>query len=67
MPRQRVRPGEHGRINEKRSGGRYLAPSYVRDADGKRRRGERSSTKSAEVARRALQQHLVELRYLISW
>lgn len=58
MPRQRMRPGEHGRIAEKRSSGRYFASAYVRDADGKRRRVERSSAKSAEDARRLLQQHL---------
>lgn len=58
MPRQRLAPGEHGRITEKVSGGLYFATTYVRDADGGRRRVERSSSKSAEDARRILQRHL---------
>lgn len=66
MPRQRMRPGEHGRITEKRSAERFFASTYVRDADGKRRRVERSSIKSAEDARRRLQQHLVERRAPLS-
>lgn len=66
MPRQRLRPGEYGRIAEKRSGGRFFASAYVRDADGKRRRVERSSTKSAEDARRSLHQHLVVRRAPLS-
>jgi len=66
MPRQRMAPGEHGRISEKRSGGRHFASAYVRDSDGKRRRVERSSAKSAEDARRLLQQHLVERRAPLS-
>lgn len=66
MPRQRMRPGEHGRITETHSGGRHFASTYVRDADGNRRRVERSSAKSAEDARRLLQQHLVERRAPLS-
>jgi integrase len=66
VPRQRMRPGEHGRITEKRSGGTFFASTYVRDADGKRRRVERSSAKSAEDARRLLQQHLVVRRSPLS-
>lgn len=55
-------PGEHGRIAETASGGRFYASTYVRDSDGKRRRVERSSAKSAEDARRLLQRHLMERR-----
>lgn len=51
-------PGEHGQISQRSSNGRYFASTYVRDTDGKRRRVERSSAKSAEDARRALQRHL---------
>lgn len=58
MPRQRMAPGEHGRIAERVSGGKYFATTYVRDSDGKRRRVERSSDKSPEDARRTLQRHL---------
>lgn len=58
MPRQRLAPGEHGRISERVSAGTFFASTYVRDSDGKRRRVERSSEKSAEDARRALQRHL---------
>lgn len=61
-----MRPGEHGRIAESRSGGKYFASAYVRDADGRRRRVERSSAKSAEDARRLLQQHLVQRRTPLS-
>lgn len=66
MPRQRMGPGEHGRITEKRGGRTFFASTYVRDTDGKRRRVERSSAKSAEDARRALQKHLVERRAPLS-
>ncbi|SUA04726.1 putative phage integrase [Mycolicibacterium fortuitum] len=58
MPRQRMAPGEHGKITETSRGGLFFATTYVRDADGKRRRVERSSSKSAEDARRILQRHL---------
>jgi hypothetical protein len=44
----------------------YCASAYVRDADGKRRRVEHSSAKSAEDARRLLQQHLVVRRAPLS-
>lgn len=66
MPRERMRPGEHGRITEWSRGGRFFASTYVRDADGKRRRVERSSSKSAEDARRLLQRHLLERRTPLS-
>lgn len=62
MPRQRLAPGEHGRIAERCSGGKYFATAYVRDNDGNRRRVERSSEKSAEDARRLLQRHLTARR-----
>lgn len=55
-------PGEHGRIAERSSGGKYFATTYVRDSDGNRRRVERSSDKSAEDARRLLQRHLTSRR-----
>lgn len=58
MPRQRLAPGEHGRISERASAGTFFASTYVRDFDGQRRRVERSSEKSAEDARRVLQRHL---------
>ena len=66
MPRQRMRPGEWGRISERSSGGRFFASTYVRDGDGKRRRVERSSEKSAEDARRTLQRHLAKRRSPLS-
>lgn len=66
MPRQRLQPGEHGRITEWCSGGRFFAATYVRDSDGKRRRVERSSEKSTEDARRVLQRHLVNRRAPLS-
>lgn len=62
MPRQRMQPGEHGRVTQWSSQGRYFASTYVRDADGKRRRVDRSSDKSAEDARRLLQRHLQQRR-----
>ncbi|MCV7176769.1 tyrosine-type recombinase/integrase [Mycolicibacterium sphagni] len=62
MPRQRMDPGEHGRISESTKGGTFFASVYVRDTDGKRRRVERSSDKSAEDARRLLQRHLKDRR-----
>ena len=66
MPRQRMQPGDHGRIAERSRGGMYFASAYVRDSDGKRRRVERSSDKSAEDARRILQRHLVKRRAPLS-
>lgn len=62
MPRQRMAPGEHGKITEHTTGGKFYATTYVRDSDGKRRRVERSSVKSAEDARRLLQRHLAQRR-----
>lgn len=57
-----MRPGEHGRVTEKKAGGRWTASVYVRDSDGRRRRVERSSTSSKEDARRQLHRHLAERR-----
>lgn len=62
MPRQRMLPGEHGRISEKVSGGKFYAATYVRDSDGRRRRVGRSSVKSVEDARRILQRYLTVRR-----
>jgi hypothetical protein len=62
MPRLRMLPGEHGRISERASGGRFYAATYVRDSDGRRRRVERSSNKSVEDARRILQRYLMVRR-----
>lgn len=62
MPRQRMAPGDHGKISERSERGKFYATTYVRDSDGKRRRVERSSAKSAEDARRLLQRHLVQRR-----
>jgi integrase len=62
MPRQRMRPGEHGRIAVATRDGRHYAWTRVRDSDGKLRRVERSSDKSAEDARRLLQRHLRDRR-----
>jgi integrase len=61
-----MRPGEHGQITVKLRRGTYFASTYVRDADGKRRRVERSSPKSAEDARRILQRHLGNRRSPLS-
>lgn len=71
MPRQRMEPGEHGKITERviitksPDGSKvesFYAATYVRDSDGKRRRVERSSLKSGEDARRLLQRHLRDRR-----
>lgn len=62
MPRERMRPGDSGRITEKRTGSNWTASVYVRDMDGRRRRVERSSSRSAEDARRKLQRHLADRR-----
>jgi integrase len=61
-----MRPGDHGRISSKAADGRFVATTYVRDPDGKRRRVERSSEKSAEDARRMLQRHLADRRSPLS-
>jgi integrase len=58
MPRQRLAPGEHGKITEVRRGGTWYASTYVRLHTGKLREREASSTKSAEDARRTLQRRI---------
>lgn len=66
MPRQRLEPGTWGRISEHSHGGKFYATTYVRDTDGRRRRVERSSQKSAEDARRLLLRHLKDRRPPVS-
>lgn len=53
MPRQRLEPGEHGKITSSRRGGRYYATTYLRLQTGRRVERE-ASGKSAEEARRRL-------------
>ncbi|MBN7552071.1 site-specific integrase, partial [Mycobacteroides abscessus subsp. abscessus] len=53
MPRQRLAPGEHGKITCSRRGGRHYATTYLRLLTGKRVERE-ASGKSAEEARRRL-------------
>lgn len=62
MPRERLQPGDHGRIAVATRGGRFVAWTRYRDSDGKLRLIERSSSKSSEDARRSLQKHLRERR-----
>lgn len=58
MPRQRMAPGEWGKVTVKQTGpGQFTARTYVRDEDGERRQVERSGA-SEEAARRNLQGHL---------
>ncbi|OBA48815.1 integrase [Nocardia sp. 852002-20019_SCH5090214] len=58
MPRQRMAPGEWGKISVTQTGPeKFTASTYVRDQDGKRRQVERSG-RSEEDARRNLQRHL---------
>ncbi|WP_406235310.1 tyrosine-type recombinase/integrase [Nocardia sp. NBC_01009] len=58
MPRQRMAPGEWGKITVKKLGpGQFTASTYVRDEDGVRRQAERSGS-TEEAARRALLRHL---------
>lgn len=53
MPRQRLAPGEHGKVTCARRGGKHYATTYLRLVTGKR--VEREATgKSAEDARRNL-------------
>lgn len=65
MPRQRLEPGDHGRITEGKRDGRFVAWTRYRDSGGKLRMVERSSAKSSEDARRLLQQHLRQRRQLV--
>lgn len=58
MPRQRMEPGDHGRITVTRcETGLFEARTYLRDSDGTRRKVRRTG-RSDEDARRALQRHL---------
>ena len=60
MPRQRMEPGDHGRITTvPAAGGLFEARTYVRDADGVRRKVRRTG-RSIEDAERALKRHLRE-------
>lgn len=57
MPRQRLAPGEHGKITTARRGDVWCATTYVRLHTGKLR--EREATgRSAEDARRTLQRRI---------
>lgn len=58
MPRQRMAPGEHGKITESRQGGTFYARTYLRLHSGKLREREASSCKSAEDARRELKRRI---------
>ncbi|MGW5923845.1 site-specific integrase [Nocardia fluminea] len=58
MPRQRMAPGEWGKITVKPTGkGQFTAYTYVRDEDGQRRKLERRGA-SEEAARRNMLRHL---------
>ncbi|WP_216911313.1 tyrosine-type recombinase/integrase [Nocardia noduli] len=60
MPRQRMTPGEWGKITVKPTGpGQFTASTNVRDEDGNRRRVRRTGG-SEEAARRNLLRHLKE-------
>ena len=60
MPRQRMTPGEWGKITVKLSSpGQFTASAYVRDEDGNRRKVRRTGS-SEEAARRNLLRHLKE-------
>ncbi|AHC26599.1 MULTISPECIES: tyrosine-type recombinase/integrase [Mycobacteriaceae] len=58
MPRQRMAPGEHGKITVGRRGELFCATTYVRLHNGKLREREASSRKSAEDARRELKRRI---------
>lgn len=58
MPRQRMAPGEHGKITDTRRGEIFYATTYVRLHSGKLREREASSRKSAEDARRELKRRI---------
>ncbi|OCB19267.1 integrase [Mycobacterium malmoense] len=58
MPRQRMAPGEHGKITERERSGIWYATTYVRLHSGKRREREARSSKSAEDARRILKRRI---------
>lgn len=58
MPRQRLAPGEHGKITDTKRGEIFYATTYVRLHSGKLREREASSRKSAEDARRELKRRI---------
>lgn len=58
MPRQRLAPGEHGKITDTRRGEVFYATTYLRLHSGKLREREASSRKSAEDARRELKRRI---------
>lgn len=58
MPRQRLAPGEHGKITDARRGEIFYATTYLRLYSGKLREREASSRKSAEDARRELKRRI---------
>ncbi|SBS77824.1 putative phage integrase [uncultured Mycobacterium sp.] len=58
MPRQRLAPGEHGKITDTRRGEIFYATTYVRLHSGKLREREASSRKSEEDARRELKRRI---------
>lgn len=58
MPRQRLAPGEHGKIAERVDGQIFFATTYLRLYSGKLREREASSRKSAEDARRELKRRI---------
>lgn len=58
MPRQRLAPGEHGKITDSQHDGIFYATTYVRLHTGKLREREARSTKSAEDARRTLKRRI---------
>lgn len=58
MPRQRMAPGEHGKITDVRRGEVFYATTYVRLHSGKLREREATSRKSAEDARRELKRRI---------
>lgn len=66
MPRQRLEPGEYGRITVTNLGKDvFEARTYVRDGDGVRRKVRRTG-RSDEAARRELQRHLASRRTPLS-
>lgn len=58
MPRQRLAPGEHGKITDTKRGEVFYATTYLRLHSGKLREREASSRKSAEDARRELKRRI---------
>lgn len=58
MPRQRMAPGEHGKITDSRRGEIFYATTYLRLHSGVLREREASSRKSAEDARRELKRRI---------